>query len=619
MPKNIAVLSALTATLVAPTAVISTVPAQAAVTAESAAVNPAQAVGVNVGSLVTKTTKLVSPLKAGYRLTSKHGARCIPVIGGSTKHEGQDFGAANGSPIYAVADGIVKRTSNGTNSASGYIVVETNVGGKRHDMVYVHMWSATTHVRVGQKVKAGQQISLVGNSGPSTGPHLHFEIWDGAWYTTKSLDPIAFLKKHGLNLERNASYINRSATPSSCNYRINQFTNLKASASPSAKTLKGIAKNAIVTSKPGTLINGMVPVTANGTYGWVNRYSISPYSGPAPKAPAPVQQTSTVINKKTVAKGTYTATANVNLRAQAPSGAVLMTVPQGKEVTATGKTGADGNWYQVSYGKTSGWISGSYLKAKTVVAPVSSAKPAPVKPAPATSTSKNSSLKNKAMVTTGGLNLREKAVDGKVLASMPAGAKVTLTGDTAEKGTWVKAKYSSKTGWASLKYLKNAPAAAKAPAKTPAKTATVKTSTKYTTANLNLRKAPVDGAVIIAMPKGKAVTYTGKSAESGRWLQVKYSGKTGWASKTYLADKAPAKTTAKAPAKTTAKAPTAKKTTKTTKTALNMRSEANPSSRIVITLKQNLKVELIGTPTKNGWVKIKSGSKTGYVNGAYLK
>lgn len=606
MTNKIAVLGALTAALIVPAA-----PAMAS-NLDAPALANTNIGALKIGSSVPETSKLVSPIKAGkYRLTSKQGARCIPVIGGSSFHEGQDFGASNKEPIYAVADGVVTKTRYGTENASGYIIVQTTIGGKRHDMAYIHMWNPHTHVKVGSRIKAGQQISIVGNSGPSTGPHLHFEIWDGAWYGTKSLDPIAFLKKQGLNLDRGATFINNSSAPTSCTYQINQATSLRATASSSAKVLKSVPRSTVVTSKPGTIINNMVPVNANGISGWVNRYAVSPYYGAPPKAPAPKpapQTTQTVIHSKKVATGGYKTTVNVNLRSQAPSGVVLMTVPKGAEVTASGKTGAGGNWYQVAYGKTSGWISGTYLEKKATVAPVSSAKPKPVpKPAPVA----KPVAPVKTMVTTGGLNLRAAAVDGKILMSMPRAAKVSLTGKSAVGGKWVQVKYSGKTGWVSKAYL-----ASSAPAKPQAKPApVVKAPTSVTTHNLNLRETALKGKVLATIPQGASVTHTGKTAESGRWVQVKHAGKTGWVAKSYLAA-ASAKTPSKAPAKP---APSkVKVTVKTTKSDLNMRDGASTKGKVVTTLKKGAKVTLLGSVSKSGWVKVKNGAKTGYVNSGYL-
>ena len=62
-------------------------------------------------------------------------------------------------------------------------------------------------VKVGDKVKAGEQIAKVGASGPATGPHLHLEIWKDRFYSSDAnvVDPVAFLKKRGVDLKANAS------------------------------------------------------------------------------------------------------------------------------------------------------------------------------------------------------------------------------------------------------------------------------------------------------------------------------------------------------------------------------------------------------------------------------
>ena len=93
-----------------------------------------------------------------------------PVTGVYKRHTGTDIGASYGSSIVAANSGTV--TLAGWNSGYGNCVVIDHGGGRA--TLYAHMSSIS--VSAGQTVQRGQQIGLVGSTGNSTGPHLHFEI-----------------------------------------------------------------------------------------------------------------------------------------------------------------------------------------------------------------------------------------------------------------------------------------------------------------------------------------------------------------------------------------------------------------------------------------------------------
>ncbi|MAU83110.1 MAG: transglycosylase [Gordonia sp.] len=115
----------------------------------------------------------VKPMKVkDFQITSGYGMR------GRTMHEGIDLAGALGAPIYAAADGTV--TAAGSASGFGHWIVLThNINGHVWSTVYGHMFADGVLVKAGQKVTAGQHIAKLGNDGQSTGPHLHFEVWDG--------------------------------------------------------------------------------------------------------------------------------------------------------------------------------------------------------------------------------------------------------------------------------------------------------------------------------------------------------------------------------------------------------------------------------------------------------
>jgi cell wall-associated NlpC family hydrolase len=112
-------------------------------------------------------------------------------------HKGIDIAVPNDSPIYAVYDGTVEDAG----PASGFgqwIVIEHNIDGKRWSSVYGHMYESGVLVHTGDKVTAGQHIGNVGSNGESSGPHLHWEMWDGGRLTGGTeTDPTPFLDKVG--------------------------------------------------------------------------------------------------------------------------------------------------------------------------------------------------------------------------------------------------------------------------------------------------------------------------------------------------------------------------------------------------------------------------------------
>lgn len=106
-------------------------------------------------------------------ITSRFGMRRHPVTGVYKLHDGVDFGAACGTPIVLPTAGTV--TSAGYHGGYGYRVVVDHGGGFR--TAYAHLPSTT--MRPGQRLSAGQQVGVVGNTGLSTGCHLHWMAWRG--------------------------------------------------------------------------------------------------------------------------------------------------------------------------------------------------------------------------------------------------------------------------------------------------------------------------------------------------------------------------------------------------------------------------------------------------------
>lgn len=114
---------------------------------------------------------LRTPLAAA-RVSSGFGMRKHPILGFSRMHQGVDFAAPTGTPVYAAADGTVSFA--GTRGAYGRLVELSHAGGVRTR--YAHMHRIASAMRSGARVRQGQVIGSVGSTGLSTGPHLHFEL-----------------------------------------------------------------------------------------------------------------------------------------------------------------------------------------------------------------------------------------------------------------------------------------------------------------------------------------------------------------------------------------------------------------------------------------------------------
>ncbi len=112
-----------------------------------------------------------SPVENGW-ISSYFGERADPFTGFSASHKGVDFAAAEGTHVTAVAAGLV--TIAGDSGAAGYgQMVEINHGNGLSTR-YCH--NEKILVKTGEMVHKGQEVALMGSTGRSTGPHLHFEV-----------------------------------------------------------------------------------------------------------------------------------------------------------------------------------------------------------------------------------------------------------------------------------------------------------------------------------------------------------------------------------------------------------------------------------------------------------
>jgi murein DD-endopeptidase MepM/ murein hydrolase activator NlpD len=141
--------------------------------------------GKNIRGFLLRT-----PVEAA-RITSGFGVRRHPILGYNRMHQGIDFGAGTGTPVFAAGDGVVAKAG----WAGGY--------GRQVMIKHTGKWATSySHlsglaVKPGQRVRQGQVVAYVGSTGRSTGPHLHYEIMLGG----AKINPIGAKVPQGTVLE----------------------------------------------------------------------------------------------------------------------------------------------------------------------------------------------------------------------------------------------------------------------------------------------------------------------------------------------------------------------------------------------------------------------------------
>ena len=135
-------------------------------------------------SVLKDTLPDLYPVNVGYN-SSSYGWRVDPFLGIRSFHEGLDFSAAEGDQIKATAAGMVIATGK-TSDYGNYVKIKHGGGIETR---YAH--ASKILVKKGDLVRKDEVIALVGNTGRSTGPHLHYEIR----FNGRSLDPRKYLKK----------------------------------------------------------------------------------------------------------------------------------------------------------------------------------------------------------------------------------------------------------------------------------------------------------------------------------------------------------------------------------------------------------------------------------------
>lgn len=149
----------------------------------------------------------------GARISSPYGRRKHPVFGVIKNHTGVDFAAGYGTPVRSASSGYVSEV--GFDYGYGRYIIVNHSGGYRTR--YAHL--SKSHVKKGQKVGTGSVIGLVGSSGISTGPHLHFE-----------------LVKNGVRMNP-LTRVKVVATPKLCGTKLSKFIAFKNSVDKSISSI----------------------------------------------------------------------------------------------------------------------------------------------------------------------------------------------------------------------------------------------------------------------------------------------------------------------------------------------------------------------------------------------
>ncbi len=278
---------------------------------------------------------------------------------------------------------------------------------------------------------------------------------------------------------------------------------------------------------------------------------------------------------------TATTTTALNLRSgPSTTNAVLLVMPAGSTVTITGN--AQNGFYPVTYKGTGGWASTNFLTL---------GGSGTLPPASGTTT------------VTSALNLRSgPSTSDPVISVMPAGATVTLTGESAIG--FLGVTYNGRTGWAYATFLSTSGAT---PPPTPEPSPGTGTAT--VTNSLNLRAGPSTAdAVIAVMPAGSTVTLTGNS--SNGFLSVSFNGREGWAYATYLDTDGGTD-----PPPTTP--PSSGTGTAVATAAVNLRAGPSTSDAVIAVIPSGGTVTVTGS-AQNGFYPVTYAGRSGWAYGAYL-
>ena len=441
--------------------------------------------------------------------------------------------------------------------------------------------------------------SLNVRSGPSTDSSFLFSI--------KKNDKVTILKSengwykistaNGHEGWASSEYIstNTSDTNQQSNKKVVNVDNLnmRNGASTSYRVIMKLNKGTVIEIISES--NGWTKIKHDGRIGFVASKYLSPIENNN-QTTKPEQQPNVPVQPQvSVGKTKVVVATSLNVRSGPSTGnSVIGSLKNNEKVEVISESNG---WSKIKYNGKEGYVSSTYLKDSNEGGnskPNETPKPKP-----------NVETKTKVVVATS-LNVRSgPSTSHGIIGSLKNNEKVEVI---SESNGWSKIKYNGKEGYVSSTYLKDSNEGGTSK---PDEKPNVGTKIKVVAAtSLNVRSGPSTSHGIIGSLKNNEKVEV--ISESNGWSKIKYNGKEGYVSSTYLKDSNEGGTS-----KPDEKPNVGTKIKVVAATSLNVRSGPSTSHGIIGSLKNNEKVEVISE--SNGWSKIKYNGKEGYVSSTYLK
>ncbi|WP_144529049.1 SH3 domain-containing protein [Peribacillus simplex] len=442
------------------------------------------------------------------------------------------------------------------------------------DFMFVHVSTGSLNMRK----NGAEDASIVAKLANGTQVTVYSE--SKGWAKIKANGNDGYVSTKYLSATKPGTLTKSAVTIKTTTKYVNVSTgslNMRKNASDSAGMVAKLTRGTQVTVYSES--NGWAKVKANGKEGYVStKYLSATKPGTVTKAAATVKTTTKYVN---------VSTGSLNMRKSGiDSASIVAKLTRGTQVTVYLESKG---WAKIKANGKEGYVSTKYLSAT---------KPGTVTKAAVTVKTTTKYVN----VSTGSLNMRKSGkATASVVAILSKGTKVTVY---SEANGWAKIKANGKDGYVSAKYLAASKPGSGATSATPAKT-----TTKYVTGSLNMRKSGKATASIVAiLSKGTKVTVY---SESNGWAKVKANGKDGYVSTKYLSMAKPGSgSTEVTPEKTTTKYVNVSSGT------LNMRKSGSESANIVAKLSKGTKVTVYSE--SKGWAKVKANGKDGHVSAKYL-
>ncbi len=147
----------------------------------------------------------ILPQKGTFRMSSPYGYRNDPVFKHGAFHDGIDLATSKGNPVYATGNGVVERVRIQHSGYGKEVLIDHGFGYKTR---YAHL--NCIYVNKGETVQRGQMIGEVGNTGKSTGPHLHYEVI----YKGKPVNPMPYMDL-SMRVDEFRAMVSRMGVPTS--------------------------------------------------------------------------------------------------------------------------------------------------------------------------------------------------------------------------------------------------------------------------------------------------------------------------------------------------------------------------------------------------------------------